>query len=286
MQNQSSVNYIGRFAPSPTGELHMGSLVAALASFLRARQEGGKWLLRIEDLDHTRCRKEHTLYILKTLEAHGLHWDDEVIYQSQRQDIYKHYLNELSKLDKVYNCKCTRKKLLCFDINPITGEHIYPGICRNLAIPSSLKRSVRLNTNNCGTIQFTDGFFGKLQEETEKETGDFIVWRFEDIASYQLAVVVDDELQKITEIVRGEDLLHQTPRQILLQKILNFRVQKYFHIPLILDKNGKKLSKQNKSPYLDNKKAKENISFAMSWLCSKLVFKEDDILVKKLFLKI
>ena len=257
--------YVGRFAPSPTGDLHFGSLVTAVASYLRARSQNGKWLLRIEDIDQKRNQKGSTYSILKTLELHGLEWDDEVIYQSKRTEIYRFYLNQLVEKKLIYKCSCSRKNLINYYKNLQTMEYIYPGICRNKEIENNVF-SCRIKALNTFNINFTDNIQGSIEQNLEKEVGDFILWRNENIASYQLAVVVDDELQGITEIVRGCDLLFQTSRQIYLQKCLNFITPNYAHIPILLNKENQKLSKQTKADPLKNINSKENICKILNYI--------------------
>ncbi|MBX9838850.1 MAG: tRNA glutamyl-Q(34) synthetase GluQRS [Silvanigrellaceae bacterium] len=258
-------NYVGRFAPSPTGDLHFGSLVTAVASYLRARSQNGKWLLRIEDIDQKRNQKGSIYSILKTLEMHGLEWDDEIIYQSQRSEIYRFYLNYLNEKKLIYKCSCSRKKLINYYKNLQTMEYIYPGVCRNKEIENK-DFSTRIKAFNTFNIKFTDNIQASIEQNLEKEVGDFVLWRNENIASYQLAVVVDDEIQGITEIVRGSDLLFQTTRQIYLQKCLNFKTLNYAHIPILLNKENQKLSKQTKAEPLKNLNAKENICKILNYI--------------------
>jgi glutamyl-Q tRNA(Asp) synthetase len=256
---QNSLKYIGRFAPSPTGELHLGSLITAIASYLRARSQNGKWLLRIEDVDLTRVQKGSVNSILKALESHGLQWDNEIIYQSKRSHIYLNYLEVLKKKNITYRCICSRNKMNKYLKNPITLEYIYPGHCRGLFIENSKNNSFRINTNDSFKISFVDKIQGKIEQNIEGEVGDYILWRNENFASYQFAVVIDDELQGITEVLRGSDLLLQTPRQIYLQKCLDFNMLEYLHIPVMLNEFNQKLSKQTKAKPIRNEIALENI---------------------------
>lgn len=197
-----SSKYIGRFAPSPTGRLHFGSLVTAIASYLRARSLNGTWLVRIEDVDLSRNKKGAASSILNTLEDYGLYWDNEVIYQSKRSEIYNSYLATLQKNNLAYNCICTRKEITKYLKHPLTFEHIYSGKCRNSFIDNNKRRSVRLNTIRANKLSFKDLIQGDFSQEIESEVGDFILWRSENSASYQLAVVIDDELQGVSEVVR------------------------------------------------------------------------------------
>lgn len=262
---KNSTTYIGRFAPSPTGDLHFGSLVTALASYIRARSLNGKWLLRIEDLDFLRNQKDATQNIIKTLVAHGLEWDDEIIFQSKRKEIYKEYLNILRDKKLIYVCTCTRKELLRSSKNLKTGEYIYSGCCRNKALHFNDNVSYRIKVENLD-IAFNDYLQGEVTQNILHEVGDFIIWRKENFAAYQLAVVVDDALQNITEVVRGSDLFLQTPRQIYLQQVLKFNSVKYIHLPLVLNEFKQKLSKQNKAESLKNFEAKKNLKDALIFL--------------------
>jgi len=226
--------YRGRFAPSPTGALHAGSLATALGSWLDARAHQGKWLLRIEDLDLPRCVAGADKIIIQQLMNCGLHWDEEIEYQSKRSHFYESALNQLKQEKKAYGCRCTRKQiedqlLHLGKKKDRHGELIYPGSCRNL-------EGV---TEPCAwRLLVTD-------PEIESSVGDFVLRRSDRIFTYQLAVVVDDHLQGITHVVRGKDLLDNTARQIYLQQALNYPQPHYLHLPLVLDGNNEKLSKQN-----------------------------------------
>ncbi|WP_172603987.1 tRNA glutamyl-Q(34) synthetase GluQRS [Fluviispira sanaruensis] len=257
--------YIGRFAPSPTGKLHFGSLVTALASYLRARSQAGKWLLRIEDVDTTRIEKGAIHSILATLENYGFQWDDEIIYQSKRSNIYQEYVEILKVKDLIYNCICTRREISKNKKNSLSGESIYSGKCRNFNNPSFLKHSQRIKTFET-IISFHDLLRGDLTQNLAEDVGDFIIWRSENFASYQLAVVVDDHLQGITEVVRGSDLYFQTPRQIYLQRCLNFKTPIYAHIPVVMNEFGQKLSKQTKANPIIKENARSNLISALNYL--------------------
>lgn len=241
-------NYRGRFAPSPTGLLHLGSLVTAMASWLDAKAVNGQWLIRIEDVDTTRIEKNASSGILNQLALFGLISEEKVIYQSQRSSIYQRYLESLHQQGLIYPCSCSRKKIhdhyqhLGIQISPYQ-ELIYPGFCRTQSMPNtnhSLQDlCVRAMLRICippNTI--IDG------QSLNESVGDFVLLRADGIFSYQLAVVVDDALQNITHIVRGEDLLTNTPRQKWLQQLLGFSPVDYLHIPLVMDSYGNKLSKQ------------------------------------------
>ena len=233
--------YIGRFAPSPTGPLHFGSLVAALASYLDARSQQGSWLVRMEDIDPPREQPGAADRILEALEAYGLHWDGEILYQSQRSAIYEDTIEQLRQQQAIYPCTCSRKQL-----KPYHG--IYPGLCRQKTDIPDIPYAWRLNSHD-EVIEFNDRIQGH-QSFDMKTLGDFIVKRKEQLYAYQLAVCVDDEEQKVTHIVRGHDLIDSTPRQIALQSALTMNRIDYAHIPVIVQDNGDKLSKQNLAPEL------------------------------------
>lgn len=237
--------YIGRFAPSPTGSLHFGSLIAATASYLCARQnEKGKWLLRIEDIDTQRSHQEHSNSIIKTLEIFGFKWDEEITYQSKRNEIYQHALDTLQLQSHTYPCSCTRKKLSKLSL-PGEYGYIYPGICRNGPDDTtSTNFSIRLKTNS-DPVCFQDQYLDQFCQNIEHDIGDFTLKRADGIFAYQLAVVVDDHEQGITHVVRGADLFDNTPRQIYLQHLLSYNTPEYLHFPVATTADGKKLSKQN-----------------------------------------
>lgn len=228
--------YIGRFAPSPTGPLHLGSLYAALASFLHARANKGQWLLRIDDVDHPREAAGATESIFNTLQSHGLHWDGEIDYQSRHLNEYQNIIDELIAKKLVYPCYCSRKTLLASD------SQVYSGTCLHTPLqqlPSSLRvKSTAVN------ISFTDELQGKQSHAFSKQYGDFIIRRKDHITAYQLAVVIDDHRQNITHVVRGYDLLDSTAKQIFLQNMLVYKSPYYCHFPVIIDPYGNKLSKQ------------------------------------------
>lgn len=241
--------YIGRFAPTPSGPLHFGSLIAALASFLDARAAGGRWLLRIEDLDPPRCMPGTADTILRQLEAHGLEWDGEVVYQSARTEDYREALEELRRLGLAYPCTCSRTEIRAQSTRMGAEGPIYPGTCRGRHPIPGRQHAMRLDTRGV-VIQFEDRLHGLVRQDIGQELGDFVIWRVEDIASYHLAVVVDDAWQGVTDVVRGFDLIDSTPRQILLQRLLGLPTPRYLHLPLALAPNGQKLSKQNLAPAL------------------------------------
>ena len=240
--------YVGRFAPSPTGPLHFGSLVAAVASFLDARAVGGRWLVRMEDLDQPRSEPGAADTILRQLEAYGLHWDGAVIYQSQRDDAYAAALDALKARGAVYPCACTRSQLAQAPRNH-EGEILYPGTCRAGLPSGAIARAWRVRAPDA-RIRFHDRIHGDLQQNLAHDVGDFIVKRADGLFAYQLAVVVDDAFQGITHVVRGADLLWNTPRQIYLQGLLALPTPVYAHVPLITNAAGQKLSKQTLAPAL------------------------------------
>lgn len=253
--------YVGRFAPSPTGPLHAGSLVAAVGSYLAARNAGGRWLLRIEDLDPPREMPGAADLIRQSLEAHGLHWDGPDVYQRDRLEAYQVALDKLRARDLVYPCSCSRSKLAASAINGVFGP-IYPGHCRMGPWRPGGRYAWRVRTDN-EAIVFEDRRVGWYGQQLKGDIGDFVVRRADGLFAYQLAVVVDDAWQGVTEIVRGEDLLDNTPRQILLQRLLGLPQPSYLHLPLVRDAHGQKLSKQTFAAALDDDRPVENLFAAM-----------------------
>lgn len=243
--------YRGRFAPSPTGPLHFGSLVAAVGSFLEARTVHGEWLLRIEDLDTPRVMPGAADDILRTLDACGMHWDGAVLYQSSRHDTYHSALEQLRTLGATYGCACTRREIADSAVHGIDGP-VYPGTCRDSLPPGRLARATRVRTTG-GHVSFQDALQGVITQDVEHEVGDFVVARADGLTAYQLAVVVDDAAQGITDVVRGADLLDSTPRQIMLQQLLKFPLPRYMHLPVALDDQGEKLSKQTLARAVDSR---------------------------------
>ncbi len=245
----STATYRGRFAPSPTGPLHKGSLVAAVASYLEARTNNGQWLVRMEDVDELRNVKGAADSILRSLEAFGFEWDERVLYQSERKAAYADALQTLKDKNLIYPCTCSRKSLKAkaakgkIKTGPL--GLIYPGTCINNTFFSRKADdySIRIKTSE-NTFSFDDEILGHKAQNLKTESGDFIVRRRDGLFAYQLAVVVDDEFQNISHIVRGADLLDSTPRQIFLQTSLSYASQQYAHLPLMVHENGDKLSKQ------------------------------------------
>ncbi len=235
----------GRFAPSPTGALHFGSLVAALASYLDARKLGAQWLVRIEDLDPPREVPGAADEILRALEGYGLFWDGPILYQSRRHDRYASALERLKRAGLAYPCACTRREIADSALHGIDGP-VYPGTCRAGLAPGRRPRSWRVCTRG-ESVEFVDEIQGRQQQSLEREIGDFVLQRADRFYAYQLAVVVDDAEQGITRIVRGADLLSSTPRQIYLQRLLGFPTPAYLHVPVVVNSAGEKLSKQTQA---------------------------------------
>jgi len=234
---------IGRFAPSPTGPLHFGSLVAALASYCDARAQGGRWLVRIEDVDEPRSRASAERAILAALVRYGLQWDGEVVRQSDRTDHYVSALERLRDAGLVYACACTRRDMAQAPQNA-SGERIYAGTCRYAAIDAHAAHLAQRVRVDGGIVEYVDVLQGPQRQDLQREVGDFIVRRADGWFAYQLAVVVDDALQEVTSIVRGADLLPSTPRQIYLQRALGAATPEYLHVPVAINAAGEKLSKQ------------------------------------------
>ncbi len=242
-------NYRGRFAPSPTGPLHFGSLAAAVASYLEARHRGGEWLVRIEDLDPPRVVAGAADDILRTLEACGMNWDGTVIYQSARHDAYHAALHRLRERGAVYPCACTRREIADSALAGIEGP-VYPGTCRNGIARGRTARALRIDTRGARVV-FEDALQGEVRRNLETEFGDFVLYRADQVFAYQLAVVVDDAEQGISDVVRGADLLDSTPRQIYLQRLLELPSLRYTHIAVAVDTAGEKLSKQTLAAAID-----------------------------------
>lgn len=236
--------YRGRFAPSPTGPLHFGSLVAAVGSYLEARVQGGEWLVRMEDVDAPRNVPGAADSILHTMEAFGFEWDGPVLYQSRRLDAYAEALEQLKNAGLAYGCACSRKEIADTATRPaIDGGLAYPGTCRDGLPAGRQARAWRLRVDNA-EIAFDDRVQGRVAQHLESDVGDFVLLRADGMFAYQLAVTVDDHFQAITHIVRGADLLASTPRQIWLQRCLGFATPGYAHLPVAANAAGEKLSKQ------------------------------------------
>lgn len=262
MNTPSHTPYIGRFAPSPSGPLHFGSLVGALASYLHAHQNQGRWLVRMEDLDPPREMAGAADSILHSLDAHGLHWHGDVLYQSQRLEAYREQLQRLQDQQQVYRCNCNRQRIQA-------AGGIYDNHCRHLNIASApygirlnLDASPRINTN----IRFTDLIQGPQQQDIATEVGDFILQRKDGLFAYQLAVVMDDIEQNISHVIRGSDLLSSSARQIFFFQRLGRCAPIFGHCPVATHADGQKLSKQNLAPGLNNDLASANLWRALDFL--------------------
>lgn len=244
-----STPYRGRFAPSPTGPLHFGSLVAALGSCLEARARGGEWLVRMEDVDEPRCSAAAAAGILRTLERMGFAWDGEVLVQSRRKTRYAELLDVLRGKGLAYPCACTRRELADSAL-AVDGGHVYPGTCRNGLPPGRSARAWRLRVDDAA-VAFEDAIQGRVSQQLATEVGDFVLLRADGFFAYQLAVVADDADQGITHVVRGADLIDSTARQIRLQACFGFPTPEYAHLPVAIDAAGEKLSKQTRALPID-----------------------------------
>jgi glutamyl-Q tRNA(Asp) synthetase len=255
----------GRFAPSPTGPLHLGSLVAAVGSWLFARRAGGRWLVRMEDLDAPRVVAGSADEILRALERYGLTWDGDVVYQSQRTSLYDDALARLRVRNLVYDCGCSRADLQRAASAPLGREPVYPGTCRDGLPPGREPRAVRFRTSH-EVVDFDDIVLGPTEEDVATLTGDFVVRRADGVYAYQLAVVVDDAAQGVTQVVRGADLLTSTARQIALQRALGLPPPSYAHLPLVLNAAGTKLGKRDGAlplPSLNQKRVAETLALTL-----------------------
>jgi glutamyl-Q tRNA(Asp) synthetase len=246
--NALAAAYVGRFAPSPTGPLHFGSLVAAAASWFDARAAGGRWLLRIDDVDTPRCAPGAGEDILATLRRFGFEWDAEPVWQSLRLDAYRTAFERLREAGHLFPCACSRKELADSALAP-DGSRVYPGTCRSGLPPGREARAWRARVH--GTLDFDDVIQGPQHEDLERDVGDFVVVRADGLFAYQLAVVVDDADAGVTDIVRGADLLASTSRQIVLQRLLHLPEPRYAHVPVVVDAAGDKLSKQTLARAVD-----------------------------------
>jgi glutamyl-Q tRNA(Asp) synthetase len=258
--------YCGRFAPSPSGPLHFGSLVAALGSYLDARAHGGRWLVRMEDLDTPRNVPGAADDILRTLESFGFVWDGAVLFQSQRLAAYAEALARLQAAGLAYGCACSRREIADSATQPaIDGGLAYPGTCRNGLPAGRAARAWRLRVAAVD-VSFTDRLQGMLTQQLERDVGDFVLQRADGLFAYQLAVTVDDHFQGVTDIVRGADLLASTPRQIWLQRCLGFAAPRYAHLPVATNPAGEKLSKQTRAPALCREHAAAELVRALRFL--------------------
>ncbi|BAL23026.1 tRNA glutamyl-Q(34) synthetase GluQRS [Azoarcus sp. KH32C] len=255
--------YVGRFAPSPTGPLHFGSLVAAVGSFLEARAHGGRWLLRIEDVDAPRTTPGAADGIIATLARFGFEWDGDIVWQSGRLDAYRQAFEQLQAAGHVFACACTRRELADSTLAR-DGSRIYPGTCRNGLPPGRAPHAWRVRAE--GTVAFVDRIQGPQREDLGSEVGDFVVLRGDGQFAYQLAVVVDDAAAGVTDIVRGADLLGSTGRQIHLQHLLGVPTPGYAHLPVVVNAAGEKLSKQTLAAPLDDHAPTPSLAAALAFL--------------------
>lgn len=256
--------YRGRFAPSPTGPLHFGSVIAALGSYLEARTRSGEWRVRIENVDGTREVAGASKNILDTLAALGMEWDGEILYQARRNESYRDALAALMSRQLIYPCACTRKEIADSSVTGIDGP-IYNGICRNRSINADGPRAWRIKTDN-RMVTFDDMLQGRIQQRIQSSIGDFVLRRADGIYAYQLAVVVDDAEQGISHVVRGADLLSSTPRQIYLQQLLDYLTPQYMHLPVAINAVGEKLSKQTRAGAIDISRPVPYLVRALSFL--------------------
>ncbi len=259
-----SLRYRGRFAPSPTGPLHFGSLVAAVGSYLEARAAGGEWLLRMEDVDEPRVVSGAADAILRTLECLGFAWDGEVVYQSRRKSHYRAAFERLRLDASVFACACTRREVADSTLGA-DGAPRYPGTCRNGLPPGREARAWRLKVEP-GQVCFDDALQGRICQDLAAEVGDFVVLRADGYFAYQLAVVVDDAEQGVTHVVRGADLLDSTPRQICVQQQLGLVQPIYLHLPAAVNAAGEKLSKQTRAKPIDATRPQAALVAALEFL--------------------
>ncbi len=259
MPNHKPTIYKGRFAPSPTGPVHYGTLIAAVGSYLQAKSNKGKWLIRMEDVDITRKVAGSDVDILKTLEVFGFEWDEKIIYQSEQTAHYEQALEQLTSQSLVFPCLCSRKQLSKSD------STIYHGTCRRRQLPEKNEHALRLRSKNI-SIEFNDAVMARQSQNIKQQCGDFVIKRRDGLFAYQLAVVVDDALQNISEIVRGADLLDSTPRQIYLQQLLNYPTPDYCHLPLAVDNSGNKISKSEGATKIDLQHKEQQLVSVLDFL--------------------
>ena len=238
---------VGRFAPSPTGRMHLGNVFSALLSWLSARSQRGRWLLRIEDIDRGRSRQAYADLLMDDLEWLGLTWDGEPVYQSQRSDIYEHYFQELRQRGLTYPCYCTRADLLAAQApHESDGRVVYPGTCRQAPRRDGVAAATRLMVPD-ERVTIEDGHYGTQSVDMARDVGDFVIRRKDGGWAYQLVVVVDDALMGVTEVVRGQDLLLSAPQQAWLARLLGFEAPRFVHLPLLCNQQGQRLSKRDQS---------------------------------------
>lgn len=265
MTPAAPIGYRGRFAPSPTGPLHFGSLVAALGSYLDAAAHGGTWLVRMEDLDRPREVAGAADDILRTLEAFGFAWEGEVMYQSHRDEAYRAALADLQRLGAAYACACSRREVEAAIAAGGGNRGVYPGTCRAGHRPDRSTRAIRVQVPD-EQVTINDRVQGPVVQDLAREVGDFIIRRADGLFAYQLAVAVDDAAQGITDVVRGSDLLVSTPRQVLLQRLLGLPTPHYLHLPVATNTAGEKLSKQTRAPALDHGRPVQTLTKALAFL--------------------
>ena len=251
--------YIGRFAPSPTGPVHFGTLIAAVGSYLQAKKNNGDWIIRMEDVDTTRKVDGSDLEILHTLEDFAFEWQGEVLYQSKQTECYQYALEQLIEQSLVFPCICSRKQLT------ESGSEIYPGTCRARSLQEKSEHALRLLAEDT-SIEFEDLLMGQQSQNIASQCGDFVIRRRDGLFAYQLAVVVDDHLQNITEVVRGADLLDSTPRQIYLQQLLGYSTPGYCHLPLAVDATGNKISKSDGAARVEIKNRENLLRHVLEFL--------------------
>ena len=256
--------YRGRFAPSPTGPLHFGSLVAAIGSYLDAKAHGGVWLVRMDDLDLSRTVPGAADLILRSLESLGMAWDEPVVYQSKRSAAYEAALKVLKKRKLIYPCACSRREIADSAVGGLDGP-IYSGTCRKGLLAGRAARADRVITDNT-RIELKDVIQGKIVHSLERQVGDFVVKRADGYYAYQLAAVVDDAAQGITDVVRGADLLDSTTRQIYLQQLLGYTTPRYAHLPVAVNVLGEKLSKQTLAAPIDNRELLATLNAVLAFL--------------------
>lgn len=263
-ESQPPMPPVGRFAPSPSGPLHFGSLVAAVSSYAEARHRGGRWLVRIEDLDPPRTVPGAADDILRTLESHALLWDGQVVYQSRRSPAYRAALDRLSQQGDTYGCTCSRKQIAAVARHGSSG-YVYPGTCRGKPRAERGSSAIRVRVSPVPVV-FVDQIHGRTQQNLETEVGDFVVRRADGIFAYQLAVVVDDADAAVSQVVRGMDLFDSTPRQVYLQRLLGLNTPSYVHVPLAVNRHGSKLSKMTQAPAIDPLRPSTGLLAALHFL--------------------
>lgn len=256
----------GRFAPTPSGPLHLGSLLAAAGSYLNVRSQGGRWLLRIEDLDRERCIPGMADEFQRTLAAFGFEWDGNIETQSGRAHRYSAALARLQEAGECYPCRCSRSTLAALALEP-GSEPVYPGTCRSDPAAGHGPHALRFRIDRSEPpVEFADMWQGHVRQDCAREAGDFVVRRRDGIVAYHLAVVVDDAAQGVTEVVRGSDLLSSTPRQILLQRALGLPTPRYGHLPLLTEPGGRKLAKSRRAVPLAADAAPRQLWEVLDWL--------------------